>query len=100
MWGEFHVYNNSNLKTYFSFKKWYSMTNLGLVDFNKRFLSTNDARILKQSSIHTTILNRDVMLGKFVQLSDFRKILVTNGDTTFAQYARILKMYNENTRDK
>ena len=76
------------------------MTNLGLVDFNKRFLSTNDARLLKQSSIHTTILNRDVMLGKCVQLSDFRKILVTNGDTTFAQYARILKMYNENTRDK
>ena len=100
MWCEFHVYNNSNLKTYFSFKKRYSMTNLGLVDFNKRFLSTNDARILKQSSIHTTILNRDVMLGKCVQLSDFRKILVTNGDTTFAQYARILKMYNENTRDK
>ena len=108
-WGGFHVYVNSNPKNYFSFKKRYSMTNLGLVGFNKRFLyaavgapgSTHDARLLKESSIYTAILNGDVMPDKVIRLSDFGEIpLVTIGDSAFPQYAWLLKMYNENTRDK
>ena len=34
----FHVYVESTLKSYFSFKKRHSMTNMGLVIYNKRFL--------------------------------------------------------------
>ena len=39
-WDGFHVYINSHLKNYFSFKKRHSMTNLGLIGYNKRFLYT------------------------------------------------------------
>ena len=34
----FHVYVNSQLKNCFSFKKRYSMTNPGVIGYNKRFL--------------------------------------------------------------
>ena len=37
-WDGFHVYSNSQLKNYFNFKKRYSMTNLGLIGYNKRSL--------------------------------------------------------------
>ena len=37
-WDGFHVYVSSQLKSYFSFKKRYSISNMGLVAHNKRFL--------------------------------------------------------------
>ena len=37
-WDSFHVYVGSKLKSYFSFKKRYSMSNLRLVSYNKKFL--------------------------------------------------------------
>ena len=37
-WDGFHVYINSQSKNYFSFKKRYSMMNLGLIGYNKCFL--------------------------------------------------------------
>ena len=63
-WDGFHVYINSQLKNYFSFKKRYSMMNLGLIGYNKRFLyaavgapgSNHDARLLKESSIYVFLL--------------------------------------------
>ena len=78
-WDIFHVYVNSNLENYFSFKKRYLVTYLGSVGFNKRFLyvavgppgSTHDARLSKEFSFYTAILDRDVMPDKVVRLSDF-----------------------------
>ena len=108
-WGGFHVYVNSNLKNYLSFKKRYSMANLGLVGFNKRFLyaavwapaSTHGARPLKESLIYAAILNGDIMPDKVVRLSDFGEILlVTTDDSVFPQYGWLLKISNENKRDK
>ena len=54
-WDSFYVYVNSQLKNYSSFKKRYSMKNLGLIGYNKRLLytavgapgRTHDARLLK-----------------------------------------------------
>ena len=68
-WDGFHVYINSQLKNHFSFKERYSMTNLGLIGYNKRFLyaavgapgSTHDARLLKDSSIYSDIINGNVI---------------------------------------
>ena len=41
------------------------------------------------------------MPDKVIRLSDFEEIpLVTIGDSTSPLYAWLLKMYNENTRDK
>ena len=37
-WDGFHVFISSNLKNFFSFKKRYLVTNMGLIGFNKRFL--------------------------------------------------------------
>ena len=58
-WDGFHVYISSKLKNYFSFKKRYSISNMGLAAFNKRFLhaalgapgSTHDARRLCHTSL-------------------------------------------------
>ena len=38
VWDDFHVYINCDLKNFFSFKKNYSMTNMGLIASNKLFL--------------------------------------------------------------
>ena len=58
-WDGFHIYISLKLKSFFSFKKRYSMTNLDLVSYNKMFLyavvgapgSAHDSRLLKESSI-------------------------------------------------
>ena len=58
-WDGFHVYITTMLKNSYSFKKQYTMTNLGLVGYNKRFLyagvgapgSTHDATLLRKSLI-------------------------------------------------
>ena len=71
-WDIFHVYVNSNLENYFNFKKRYSVTYLGSVGFNKYFLyvavgasgSTHDARLSKEFSLYTAVLDRDVMLSR------------------------------------
>ena len=63
------------------------MTNLDLIGYKKRFLyvavgapeSTHDARLLKESSIYSDIINGNVIPDSVVQLGDFGEIpLVTN----------------------
>ena len=107
-WDGFHAYINSQLKNYFSFKKSYAMTNLGLIGYNKRFLyaavsapgSTHDARLLKESSIYSDIINRNVIPARVIKLRDFGEIpLVTIADNAFSQFPSLIKAYNENTRD-
>ena len=84
----------------------YSLKNLGS---NKRFpyaavgapVSNHDARLLKESSIYAAMLDADIMPNKVIRLDDFGEIpLVTIGNSAFSQCAWLLKMYNENTRDK
>ena len=85
------------------------MTNLGMVGFSKSFLfaavrtpgSTHNTRLLKESSPYTAILDREVMPDKVILPSYIGEIpLVTTGDSAFPQYTWLLKMYDENTRDK
>ena len=107
--GAWDGYINSQLKNYFSFKKkMTNMTNLGLIGYNKRFLdaavsalgSSHDARLLKESSKYSDIVNGNVTPDRVVQLGDFGKIpLVTTGDSAFPQFAWLIKAYNENTGD-
>ena len=84
------------------------MTNLGLIGYNKRFLyaavgapgSTHDARLFKESSIYSDIINGNGIPDRVVQLGDIGEIpLVTIGDSHFPQFAWLIKAYNENTRD-
>ena len=68
----FHVYISTKLKSYFSFKKRYSMSNLALVGYNKRILScsvgapgsTHDARLLRNTKIYQDILAGRVLPNK------------------------------------
>ena len=72
-WDGFHVYVSSQLKSYFSFKKRYSISNMGLVAHNKRFLYA---------------------------AVDFGSIpLVTVGDGAFPKFAWLLKAYDDRTND-
>ena len=62
--------------------------------------STHDARLLKESSIYSDIINGNVIQDRVVQLRDFGEtLLVTIGDSAFPQFAWLIKAYNENTRD-
>ena len=99
-WDGLHVYISSKLKIFFSFKKRYTMTNLDLVGYNKRFLyaalgapgSPHDARLLKGSSIFNKILKGDVLPDRVISLGDFGYVpLVTVGDSVFPQFSWLIK---------
>ena len=91
-WDGFHVYISSKLKSYFSFKKRYAMTNLDLISYNKRFLyaamgapgSTHDARLLRHTSLYTEIISGGAIPDRQFVLGDFGTMpLVTIGDNAF-----------------
>ena len=106
-WDGFHVYVSSKLKSFYSFKKRYSMASLGLVGYNKRFLYcdvgvpgiTHDSRKLCSTLSYQTIISGNIISDKGITLGDFGNIpLVTIGDTAFPKHAWLLKDYNEDTR--
>jgi hypothetical protein len=108
-WDGFHVHVESQLKSNFSFKKKYTVNNLALTTYNKRFLyaavgapgSTHDARMLKESSFFDEVLNGRVLPDRKINLGDFGDIpLVTIGDSAFPRFSWLVKCYNENTRDQ
>ena len=83
---------NSNLKSSYSFKKKYTINNLSLTSYSKRFLygavpapgSTHDARMLKESSFFADVLNGSVLRDFEFSQSDYGDIpLVTIGDSAF-----------------
>ena len=71
-WDGFHVYVSTMMKKYYSYKKRYTMTNTGLVGYNKRFLyagidapgSAHDARLLRNKSVYQDIMNGGAIGGK------------------------------------
>ena len=67
-WDGLPVYVCSKPKSYFSFKKRYSVSNLALVGYNKRILyaagapgSTHDARMLKNTQLYQKICEGDTI---------------------------------------
>ncbi|CAH3133439.1 unnamed protein product [Pocillopora meandrina] len=62
-WDGFHVYVSTKLKNYFSFKKRYSVSSMGFIASNKRFLwvavgapgSVHDSRLLKSCYLFAEI---------------------------------------------
>ena len=84
------------MKTYFSFKRRYSISNIGLVRFNKHFLydavgapgSTHDAILLRHTSLYKDILNGDANPDKLIELSTFETVpLATVEDNAFNKFA-------------
>lgn len=108
-WDGFHVHVASHLKNYFSFKNKYTVTSMGLVGYNKRFLhlttgapgSTHDARLLRHTSLFRDITNGAGIPNKCINLGEAGEIpLVTIGDSAFPRLQWLVKGYNENTRDE
>ena len=107
-WNGFHVYVSSKLKSFYSFKKRCSMSNLGLVGYNKRFLycsvgaprSTHDSRMLLGASLYEKNISESIIPNKGITLGDFGNMpLVTIGDAAFLKHAWFLKGCSEDTRD-
>ena len=107
-WDGFHVYISSKLKSFYSFKKRYTMSSMGLIGYNKCFLyaavgapgSTHDARMLKSTEMYKNIVNGGVISNRTVNLQGSGEIpLVTVGDSAFPRHPWLLKAYNEETTD-
>ena len=107
-WDGFHVHVATRLKNHYSFKHEYTISNMGLVDHNKRFLhltcnalsSTHDARLLRRTKLYQDIQSGQGLPNNFVDLGDgFGEIpLVTIGDTAFPQFPWLVKAFVD-TRD-
>ena len=97
-WDGFHVY-----------AKRYSMSNLGLVSYNEKFLYcvvrapgiTHDARMLRNSAIYQNIVTGHTIPDRVIDLGEHGKIpLVTVGDTAFPKHTRLIKIFREDTSDR
>ena len=91
-WDGFHVHVKTHLKNHFSFKNKYTVSCMGLIGHNKRFLhlttgapgSMHDARLLRQSLLFHSITSGGGIPNKSVNLRDAGEIpLTTIGDSTF-----------------
>ena len=107
-WDGFHVYVRSKLKSFYGFKKRCSMSDLGLVRYNKRFLycgvgpprSLHDSRMLRSASLYEKTISGNIIPDKGITLGDFGNMpLVAIGDAAFPKHPWLLKGYNEDTRD-
>ena len=108
-WDGFHVHVSTHLKNYYSFKNRYTITDMGLIGYNKRFLaltavapgSTHDARLLRCTKVSKDVIAGNAIPDRALNLGDeFGEIpLVTIGDSAFPRFAWLLEMFNENTQD-
>lgn len=107
-WDGFHVYVSSRLKNFYSYKKRYSVTNMGFIGYNKRFMfaavgapgSTHDSRLLKNCEVYSEIEHGKVLPKKSLNLQPCGEIpLTTVGDSAFPSHSWLLKPYKEGMRE-
>ena len=107
-WDGFHVYVSTKLKNYFSFKKRYSVSSLGFIASNKRFLwaavgapgSTHDSRLLKSCDLFADIQQGRILPSSVLRTREYGDIpFTTVGDSAFPRYTWLMKPYSESTRD-
>ena len=105
-WDGFHVYVSSKLKSCFSFKKRYCMSNLGLVNYNKKFLycavgAPGKVPMQRNSAIYQKIVTGHAIPERVIDVGEHGKIpLVTVGDTAFAKHAWLRKVFHKDTSDR
>ena len=96
------------MKNFFSFKKQYFVTNMGLVGHNKHFLyatvcalgSTHDARLLRNISLFREILESGSIPDKQIAPGKYGCLpLVTIVDCAFPKCQWLLKNYDNKTTD-
>ena len=105
-WDGFHVHGSTHLKNNFSFKCKYTITSMGLIGHNKRFLylttgvpgSIHNARLQRHSTLFQEIGRGNIIPSKSINLRDAGEIpLVTIGDSASP---RLIKSFTKNTRDQ
>ena len=99
----FHVYVSSKLKNFYNFKHRYSLSNMALVGFNKRFLnltvgapgSTHDARLLRSIKLFRSILRGEGIPNKAINLGEtYGEVpLVTVGDSAFPRFPWLINAF-------
>ena len=109
-WSGFHVHVATGLRNHYSFKYKYTISNMGLVRYNKRFLhvtcnapgSTHDARLLRLTKVFSEIQSGRTVPQKYLDLGErLAEIpLVMIGDTAFPQFAWLLKAFPESKDPK
>ena len=101
-----HIYKYQ-IKNYFSFKKRYSVSSMGFIASNKRFLwaavgapgSTHDSRLLRNCPLYKKIQKGNVFPNNLLHLRNYGSIPVTTvGNSAFPRHT-LMKPYNENTTD-
>ena len=100
-WDGFHVNITTHLKNNYSFKNKYTVSSMGLVGHNKRFLhlttgaprSTYDTRLMRHCSLFRIICNG----GKTPNKSEIP--LITIADGAFPRLPWLIKAFSENIRD-
>ena len=106
-WDGFHVYVSTNLKNFYSYKKRYSVTNMGFIGYNKRFMwaavgapgSTHDSRLLRSCEIYSQFEEGHALPNRSLNLHPHGEIpLATVGDSAFPSRPWLLKPYKEGTR--
>ena len=105
MWDGFHVHEATRLKIHYSCKHNYTVSNIGLVGYNKRFFhvtcnapgSTRDARLLRLTKVFSEIQSGRAIPQQYLDLEEgLGEIpLVTVKDTAFPQFAWLLKTFPE-----
>ena len=105
-WDGFHVYIACWKKSFYSFKKRYSITNMGSIGYNKRFMwaavgapgSTHDSRLLRNCQVYSQIENGEIFPNQCLNLSPYGEIpLTTIGDLAFPSRPWLLKPYQQGT---
>ena len=107
-WDGFHVNITTHVNNHYSFNDKYTVTSMGLVGHNKRFLhlttgapgSTHDAGFLRHCSLFRTICSGGRIPNKSVSLTNAGEIPPINtGDGAFPRLPWLIKAFNDNTRD-
>ena len=103
------MYISSNLKNFYNFKKCYSVTNMGFVGANKRFLwadvgapgSVHDFTLSQSSPIFTDIESGRVLPNNVLRLPGHGEIpLGVVADSAFPAHPWLLKAYPDTTKKK
>lgn len=91
----FHIYVSTKLKNFYSYKKRYSVTNMGIIGYNKRFMwaavgapgSTHDSNRLRSCGIYSDIESGHVLPNRYLNLHPYGEIpFTTVGDSAFPNH--------------
>lgn len=103
-WDGFHVYVSTKLKNFYSYKKRYSVTNMGfttsvLCGLQWVLQDPDMTRLLRSCGIYSEIESGHVLPNRSLNLDPYGEIpFTTVGDSAFPNHSWLLKPYKEGTR--